>query len=102
MSLGSIILSDQWPSYNDIIRLNFNRFTVNHSLNFFGPEKIIINGCEEKLHSNWIEIDWNACKQRFKYMGGCNRSYLQAYNLKIILKLDNSRERIVSNKYLVV
>lgn len=69
----SIIFSDSWSAYNDIVRLdaNFRHEMVNHHLNFVNP------GTD--VHTNGIESLWNSAKRRFKQMNGCARQFIQAY-----------------------
>lgn len=77
----SVIFSDKWKAYNDIGELDaqFKHYSVNHSLHFVEPKPIEINTENHKLHTNGIESDWNACKNRFRMMRGCSRAHLQAY-----------------------
>jgi transposase-like protein len=69
---GTVIHSDCWGAYNEIIRLDkqYAHRTVNHSMHFVGPDG---------THTNSIESMWRAAKVQFKQMGGVLRVYLQAY-----------------------
>jgi hypothetical protein len=51
---GSTIISDMWGAYN-FIPNNYERLTVNHSLNFVDPTT--------GAHTNTIEGTWNAMKR---------------------------------------
>ncbi|GBM00284.1 hypothetical protein AVEN_32633-1 [Araneus ventricosus] len=54
---GSMVLSDCWPSYNDLTAEGYVHYTVNHSKNFKDPVK--------DVHTNGIEGTWNAIKTDF-------------------------------------
>lgn len=50
---GSIIVSDQWRSYNNIDSLGFEHRTVNHSLYFVEP---ITNTNTQTIESYWAKV----------------------------------------------
>lgn len=74
----SVIFSDKWKAYNDIKDLDarFKHRAVNHKIHFVDPQPEEINGECEKVHTNGIESDWNACKNRFRVMRGKIFCYL--------------------------
>lgn len=73
---GSIIQSDEWPSYNGIAMISgidppYQHQTVNHSKNFVDPQT---GAC-----TNHIESLWGKAKQKLKAMFGVQKSMLQGY-----------------------
>ena len=72
---GSVIHSDQWPSYNKIkdipVDPSYEHFTVNHSKHFKDP----LTG----VHTNHVECYWKNCKRKFKRMAGVQTSTLASH-----------------------
>ena len=54
-------------------------YTLNDSLNSVSKEWVEVDGVENRVHTNGIKSDWQACKRRFKNMNGCDRAYWQSY-----------------------
>ena len=69
---GTVIWSDSWAAYNNIINLPpvQGHSTVNHSIEF-----VTASG----VHTNHIESYWNRAKIKLKRMRGCHRSQLPSY-----------------------
>ena len=67
---GSIIHSDQWKSYRTLQGMGFEHRTVNHSINFVGPDGVNTQG---------IESYWNKHKSTIKKMHGCVKKFLPDY-----------------------
>ena len=69
---GSVVHTDEWRAYRGIIRMGLENITVNHSVNFVGPES--------GVHTQHIESYWNRKKTIIKRMLGCHRSMLHWYS----------------------
>ena len=69
---GTVIWSDCWAAYNNVIALPsiMGHDTVNHSIEF-----VALSG----VHTNHIESYWNRAKIKLKRMRGCHRSQLPSY-----------------------
>ena len=69
---GTVIWSDCWAAYNNVIALPsiMGHDTVNHSIEFVAPSGV---------HTNHIESYWNRAKIKLKRMRGCHRSQLPSY-----------------------
>ena len=72
---GSVIHSDQWPSYNKIREIpvdsSYQHSTVNDSKFFNDP----ITG----VHTNHVECYWKNCKRKFKRMASVQTSTLASH-----------------------
>ena len=53
---NSVIHSDEWPSYSDLIHLNYIYRTVNHQVNYVDPAT--------GAHTQAIERSWLDSKNR--------------------------------------
>lgn len=73
---GSVIMSDCWAAYNDIIKHGYEHYQLNHSLNFVNPESI---DKDFKIHTNGIESIWKDIKIGLKRMAGIKRGFIQSY-----------------------
>lgn len=73
----TIIYSDEWRGYNNLINIEYDHFTVNHSKHYKDP----ITG----VHTNTIEGNWSAIKRTipFKYR---NEKYIDIFLNKFMLK----------------
>ena len=69
---GSVVLSDQWASYNQVGNLpNVSAHgTVNHSMEFVSPSGV---------HTQNIESYWNRTKMKLKRMRGCAAKEVPSY-----------------------
>lgn len=70
---GTLIISDQWKSYNGIRNCNkeYNHLTVNHSKNFIDPES--------GAHTNTVERMWGVTKKAFRKRFGNHSQMLDSY-----------------------
>ena len=73
----SIIYSDSWKGYKDIIKNFAGHFQVNHSQNYVDP----INGA----HTNTIEGNWNGIKMNIPYRSR-TKERIQLYLIRFMLQ----------------
>lgn len=70
---GTIIVSDEWRAYNDLYYdPNYQRLTVNHSVNFVNPD-------DDRAHTQTIEGKWGNVKSKFRQMHGTSDSLFPTY-----------------------
>ena len=74
IKLGTTIISDYWPSYEEIPEIEGMHYThikVNHSENFVDPKT---GAC-----TNLVENMWGRAKKRNKLQNGTNRGIIDSY-----------------------
>lgn len=69
-------MSDCWGAYNNLINLEYQHYTVNHTYHFVNPENF---GNNFKIHTNGIESTWKDVKRNLKRMSGIKRGHIQSY-----------------------
>ena len=84
---GSIINSDGFASYNNIVNLNvqprYQHIVVNHNRNFVDPAT---GAC-----TNLVENYWKNAKRRFKAMSGTNQEMLPGHLDKFMWRQKNGK-----------
>ena len=69
---GTIIHSDMWAAYNQLINPGFNHQTLNHTYHFVDPQT--------GAHTNLVEAMWMRAKNTFKaHHGAINREMIPDY-----------------------
>ena len=53
---GSILISDEWKGYTDVLERDYTRFTINHSVQF--GRTILIGDTVVLINTNHIEREW--------------------------------------------
>jgi hypothetical protein len=66
---GTTIITDCWRGYSGLSDLNFNHFTVNHSINFVSPDN-------NEIHTQNVERLWRSIKAVIKKFSGIYRKSL--------------------------
>lgn len=56
---GSIIVSDEWSSYEELNSMGYRHLTVCHTQNFVNPENV-------HAHTQTVENMWRWAKQRIR------------------------------------
>lgn len=74
----SIIWSDQWAGYRNLISEGFNHSTVNHSLHFVDPIT--------RVHTQNIESYWAKVKRIIKMKKGIYGSLIESYSYEWMFK----------------
>jgi IS1 family transposase len=73
IKIGTRIISDEWPAYNQIKDIpGYTHSTVNHSEGYVDKEDKIV-------HTQTIESTWRLAKHRNKLRCGTHRSMLKGY-----------------------
>lgn len=67
----SIIYSDSWAAYNDLSKIGYSHFKINHSENFVDPE-------HQNIHTQNIERLWRDVKEHVK-RPGIDPKFLKQY-----------------------
>ena len=83
---GSIIMSDEWRSYRQIVNLpqQYTHLTVNHSYNFVDPQT--------GAHTQSIESMWRSCKRRNVIECGTRRDRLDFYLSEFMWQTRNANQ----------
>jgi hypothetical protein len=68
---GTMIWSDEWPSYRNLSALGYVHHTVNHSQNFICPITCV--------HTNHIEGMWMRAKKKLRRMHGTSEELFDSY-----------------------
>ncbi|KAG0441791.1 hypothetical protein DMUE_0790, partial [Dictyocoela muelleri] len=87
---GSIIWSDEWRGYSNLLAQGYNHETVNHSYNFINPQ----NG----VNTQTIESLWNKLKSRLKKLMGSSGNDVEEY-LKEWMWKDNIGKKNFENVF---
>lgn len=93
---GSIIHTDCWRGYANLVELGFEHYTVNHSNYFVDP----FTGVNTQL----IESTWSVFKRKFRSRSINSRCDINSYFYEFYFKLKYGKavfEKVLENLYLV-